>query len=272
MGHRFRNTEHCRRHTAHRLMHTSIYETQLKHELLSEREEQALLYRAKAGDTAARERLILLNIKLIRGVVLKYERRDAGISADDLMADGILGLNRAIDKYDDTFGTRLSTYATLWIHQMVARSPFLNTTVRLPNDVKKRVRKINKAKSDLAKAGQHITAKAISKATQIDINEVQQLMHLESDALPHQSLDERLPDHKYDLLHTIADPSSEQGYTAIEIQMDLDFFLNQLYAEERFIIERSFGIPIPLENIQIAKAIGCHKNHITKKERTFSQC
>lgn len=78
-------------------MHASIYETQLKHELLSVREEQALITQAHAGDTNARDKLILLNMRLVRDVVKKYEQTDFGITADDLMADGVLGMHRAIE-------------------------------------------------------------------------------------------------------------------------------------------------------------------------------
>ena len=264
-----RNTISIAHSTPPRLMHTSIYETQLKHDLLSVQEEQTLLQQAQAGDTNARDKLILLNMRLVRDVVKKYEQTDFGITADDLMADGVLGLNRAIEKYDESFGTRLSTYATLWIHQAVSRSPFLKGTVRLTQDVEKLVRKINRAKAALAQADEPITAETLSQATGIKMKEVQRLMHLDSEVLPTQSLDEYGPDERTALLHTIADPSSEDTYTAVEIKMDLEFFLSQLYPEERFIIERSYGIPIHLENSDIAKAIGCHRNYITQKRENI---
>ena len=73
---------------------------------------------AQWGDDTAREKLILCNLRLVRSVVLKYENLEFNVSADDLMGDGIIGLCKAIAKYDESFGTRLSTYAVLWIYHL----------------------------------------------------------------------------------------------------------------------------------------------------------
>ncbi|MDE0634760.1 MAG: hypothetical protein OXI43_02750 [Candidatus Poribacteria bacterium] len=113
----------------------AVYAKALEHEILADYEEQQLLRETQAGDENARERLILANLRLVRFVVQQYENFELGISADDLMADGIVGLCTAISNYDLDFGTRLSTYATLAIHHAVARSSFLNGTIRLPEHV-----------------------------------------------------------------------------------------------------------------------------------------
>ena len=73
-------------------MQESIYAKSLQHELLSENEEQALLYQAHSGDDNAREKLILLNIRLVRSIAQQYENLELGVEADDLMADGVFGL------------------------------------------------------------------------------------------------------------------------------------------------------------------------------------
>ena len=76
------------------------YAKALKHELLSE--ELQLLREAQAGDENAREKLILCNIKLVHSVIKQYENLNRGVSADDLMADGVMDLCKAISEKSPT--------------------------------------------------------------------------------------------------------------------------------------------------------------------------
>lgn len=83
------------------------------------------------------------------------------------------------------------------------------------------------------------------------------------------SLDEKVSDEKnaLSIMDTISDEGAEDAYHPVELEVDLDFFLSKLYPEERFIVERSYGIPIEMNNREIAKAIGCHYSGITGKRR-----
>lgn len=80
---------------------------------LSKEEEKALLERTANGDLKAREILIERNIRLVKSRALKY--LGMGLSLDDLMQEGMIALMTAIDEFDMTKGTRLTTYATSWI-------------------------------------------------------------------------------------------------------------------------------------------------------------
>lgn len=241
-----------------------IYARALEHELLSEAEELQLLREAQAGDENAREKLILCNIKLVHSVVSRYERLERGVSADDLMSDGVEGLCKAISKYDEKFGTRLSTYAVLWIHQKVARSRFLEGTIHLPEDVKRQVKAINQAKATLLADGQPICVEAISQMTEIEKETVERLKHLDSDVLHVMSLDAPLDnENTTELLEMIPDEQAQTAYEKVEMEVSLEFFLSKLDARDRFVVERSYGIPISMTNREIAKAIGCIHNEIT---------
>lgn len=255
------------------VLRESVYAKSLQHELLSENEEHALLYQAHDGDDNAREKLILLNLRLVRAIAMQYENTELGVEADDLIADGVFGLCKAISKYDFTFGTRLSTYATLWIHQSVARSSFLQGIVRLPEHVQSEVRAINQSKAELARDNKSISVEAISELSEIDPERVDKLLHLESDVLYVMSLDEKVSDERnaLSLMETIVDEGAEDVYQEVELKVDLDFFLSKLYPEERFIVERSYGIPIEMNNREIAKVIGCHYNAITGKRREIME-
>jgi RNA polymerase primary sigma factor len=84
--------------------------------LLTAEEERALSARVKAGDTEARERLILANLRLVVNLAQRHQR--CGASLDDMIQEGTWGLIRAVDCFDpQTHNTRLSTYATPWIRR-----------------------------------------------------------------------------------------------------------------------------------------------------------
>lgn len=94
--------------------------------LLSAEEERDLIRRAQAGDTSARDRLVECNLRLvlrvIGGMLPSGSAGDLGLSADDLAQEGATGLMRAIEKFDLSRGTRLTTYAVHWIRQAASRA------------------------------------------------------------------------------------------------------------------------------------------------------
>ncbi|MYF98008.1 sigma-70 family RNA polymerase sigma factor [Candidatus Poribacteria bacterium] len=247
------------------MRHEAVYAKELNHEILAEYEEQQLLRETQAGDENAREKLILVNLRLVRSVAQKYENFELGVSTDDLMADGIVGLCKAISNFDLNFGTRLSTYATLAIHHAVARSSFLNGTIRLPEHVKAEVHAINNAKAALSREGQPLTVDTIAQVSQVEPEQVERLKHIESDVMYMMSLDEQIGEGKdaLTIMDTVADENGEDSYHKVELEVDLDFFLSKLDAHERFVVERSYGIPIDMTNREIGDVIGYHHNDIT---------
>ena len=81
--------------------------------------------------TAAQERLLMANTRLVVSVAKKYTHR--GIPLVDLIHEGIIGLIRATKKFDPARGNRFSTYATWWIRQAITRAIDNNArTIRLP--------------------------------------------------------------------------------------------------------------------------------------------
>ena len=252
-------------------MQESVYAKSLDHELLSEYEEQALLHQAQAGDESAREKLILLNLRLVHSIAQQYADPELLVTAEDLIPDGVVGLIRAISGFDPKFGTRLSTYATLAIHHSIGRSDFLQGTIRLPEYVRDNVRAIHRAKNELTKEDKPISVEAIAEVSGIELEQVDKLVHLEDDVMHVMSLDECASDEKHALsvANFVADEQAGDAYHQVELEADLDFFLSKLYPEERFIIERSYGIPIEMNNQEIAKAIGCHYNEITDKRKAI---
>ncbi len=99
--------------------------------LLKEDEEKQLAYRVEAGDSAARDHLVRANLRLVVNIARSYTGK--GLSLEDLIAEGNLGLLRAVEGFDPSMNTRFSTYASYWIKQSIKRL-VINTakTIRLP--------------------------------------------------------------------------------------------------------------------------------------------
>jgi RNA polymerase primary sigma factor len=87
--------------------------------------------RIQSGDLAAREHMVRANLRLVVSVAKVYSER--GLSIQDLIAEGNIGLLKAAEKFDPNAGCRFSTYATWWIKQSIRRA-LLNTvkSVRVP--------------------------------------------------------------------------------------------------------------------------------------------
>ena len=246
-----------------------IYENCLQHELLSKYEEQTLLHQAQEGDENARDKLIMLNLRFVYSIAQKYANSESHVSAEDLIGDGVIGLARAISRYDPNFGTRLSTYAAFWIHTAIARSSLLSGTIHIPHIVRDELRAIKRAKAVLAKEGQSISVEAISELSEIEPEKVEKLLHLTDDVVHVMSLDEKISDEMdaFSIMDTVADERTEEVFHSIEIDMDLEYFLSKLHPEERFIVERSYGIPIEMNNREIAEVIGLHYDNITDERK-----
>jgi RNA polymerase primary sigma factor len=99
--------------------------------LLSFDEERELLKRSKAGDNEARDLLVAHNVRLIKMVVEKYKNKR--VPWDDMFQEGVIGLLKAVDRFDLGKDNRFSTYATWWIIQSVTRFNYdMGRTVRVP--------------------------------------------------------------------------------------------------------------------------------------------
>lgn len=100
--------------------------------LLSAEEERSLAQARERGDSAARSRLIRANLRLVVRIARSFQGR--GLPMDDLVGEGNLGLIRAVEQYDPSFGVRFGTYASYWIKQAIREA--LNqtaATIRLPS-------------------------------------------------------------------------------------------------------------------------------------------
>jgi RNA polymerase primary sigma factor len=117
--------------------------------LLSAVDEQVLATAIGNGDTRARDRMVRANLRLVVNIARGYTGK--GLSLQDLIEEGNLGLLRAVEGFDPAVGTRFSTYASYWIKQSIKRA-LINTakTIRIPAYMVELLSKWRRASARLA--------------------------------------------------------------------------------------------------------------------------
>jgi RNA polymerase primary sigma factor len=149
--------------------------------LLTAEEERELARRKDAGDEEAKRKLIESNLRLVMSITRNYTR--AGVPLLDLIQEGNLGLIRAVEKFDWKLGFKLSTYATWWIRQAVARAlADQGRTIRLPVHVAEQARKVLRARRILTqKLNRDPTVEEIAKESGFPPERVRELFELVED-------------------------------------------------------------------------------------------
>src|SRR3954466_9491721 len=146
-----------------------------KHPLLTAEEEVELSKRIEKGDLEAKDRMINSNLRLVISVARKYQGQ--GLPLGDLIQEGMLGLIRAVEKFDWRKGFKFSTYGTLWIRQAIGRG-LANSgrTVRLPVHIASQARKIRDKERELgAELGRDPTNEELAEAVELTVEEVRDI-------------------------------------------------------------------------------------------------
>ena len=144
-----------------------------RYPLLTAAEEVALAKRVERGDQAAKQRMVMSNLRLVVSIAKRYQRADMPLL--DLIQEGILGLIRAVEKFDWRRGHKFSTYATWWIRQAIQRGIADKArTIRIPTHVLDRERTIARTQSQLtASLGRPPEESELAEATGLPVGHVQ---------------------------------------------------------------------------------------------------
>src|SRR6188472_2856832 len=147
-----------------------------RYPLLTAAEEVALAKRVERGDAEAKERMINSNLRLVISIAKRYQRKDLPLL--DLVQEGVIGLNRAVEKFDWRKGFKFSTYATWWIRQACQRAiSNQSATIRVPTHVHERRVKLNRARQRLqAASGDEPTQEELAKATGLELRYVEEAL------------------------------------------------------------------------------------------------
>jgi RNA polymerase primary sigma factor len=238
--------------------------------LLTPSQEKDLARRVERGDLAAKDHMIEANLRLVVHVAKRYQREDSGLTMQDLIQEGTIGLVRAVEKFDWRKGFRFSTYATLWIRQAIGRAlADKGRIVRLPIPVADRVRKLEIAERTLStRLGGTPGAEELAAELDWELEEVERLRGAGRRPA---SLDAAVSDdgdaELGDLLASTA-PSPEDEAMAGAERDGVTAALGHLGPIERRVLELRYGLgdEAPHTPTETARALGVKPPQVRQVE------
>jgi RNA polymerase sigma factor (sigma-70 family) len=233
-------------------------------------EADALARRAQAGDAAAREELIRRLLPLVHSTARRYQTE--GLEQADLLQEGIVGLLRALQRFDPGRGVPFAAFATWWIRQSLqeARSDFMRP-MRLPP---KALRQLSQLKSEHQRIyqGERRSAKIGELADRTNIELAQAQALLGADARP-RSLDEPIENTEGELGtlgDLLEDPLSAEAYEDVVDGVageQLRALLSRLTEREREVVQARFGFDVPSEKLsEVGERLGVSAERVRQIE------
>lgn len=232
-------------------------------------EEEASLARAFRGapasaeGQAARQRLILSNLRLVMSTAVRYQGR--GVPLPDLVQEGNLGLFRAVERFDPERGFRFSTYAIWWIRQAITRHlAERGRLVRLPVHLGDLLGQVSRATARLEQQlGREPTPDEIAQSLDLPAEDVENAIAHSAEPA---SLDAEVTENGGSLGDLVGDDgaSVEEHAEARERQDWLNEALDQLEPRERAIVSRRFGLDgeKPQTFAEIGRSVGLSKERV----------
>lgn len=248
------------------------YLTQInKIPLLTRNEEIELATRAKNGDKKAKNALVAANLRFVVQTAKRYS--SSGLSMEDLISEGNLGLLRAVESFEPDKGYHFISYAVYWIKQSILKavsekSKIIRIPLNLNNSISQ-VQKSLRSHSNSEISNQSI--RAVSADLKLDFKTVVNLLRLSA---PHTSLDKEINVNGkkviyQELISDTAFESPEESVLQSTLKTEIKNVLKKLTSQEREVIELRFGLldGHPLTLSEVGTLMGLTKERIRQVEK-----